>query len=205
MLNIKTLTLGVVVTSAAIGGLYTAVKHLTKPSLPKELAAIMHNAWAECVAADTALAATVSTITPQGHNGAAMTFDDRVSTAVTVMPVPTLSLVSSTPANDAFKHYYNGLVDKGQFTEFNQSWGRAGRGFKGLLKAKPVPGTYCTYSEADQCGLIFKVDGKGVIAVIYQHEDKVQYSAEPEVSLVFNNIELTAEDITAFENNQYVV
>lgn len=209
MLNIKTLTLGVVVTSAAIGGLYTAVKHLTKPSLPKELAAIMHNAWAECVAADEAEAAALvqtplAKAVQSGLIDVPQSFEERVATATQITPEPKLSLVSTTAPNEAFKAYYNSLVDKGQQTDFNPSWGRAGRGFKGLLKAKPVPGTYCSYNDEDQCGLIFKVDGRGVIAVIYQYEDKVLYSAEPDVELIFNNVELTVEDLKAFQNNQYV-
>jgi hypothetical protein len=115
---------------------------------------------------------------------------------------PELSLTPGDEANEAFVDYWERLAETGHHREFDVNWGKAGRGYTGLMKSAPLPGVWCTATpEAD--GIIYRVDKRGVACIIYQLDGKVMYSANPEVEVLFTSIEMTVDDVQSFVNDAY--
>jgi hypothetical protein len=113
-----------------------------------------------------------------------------------------LSLTPGDEANEAFVDYWERLAETGHRREFDENWGKPGRGYTGLMKSAPLPGVWCTATpEAD--GIIYRVDKRGVTCIVYQSDGKVMYSANPEVEVLFTSIEMTVDDVQSFVNDAY--
>jgi hypothetical protein len=120
---------------------------------------------------------------------------------VVLNPEPKIMLNDGLGANAIF----NQLMETCHPLEWNQHWGRVGRGYKGLLKSSPMPGMWATWSTEEGIPIIFHADNKGVLCIVYQHENKILWSAPEEVKVTFQGLELHSGDMAKFADKSYLV
>lgn len=104
----------------------------------------------------------------------------------------------------SFLDFFDDLSKQNAFIEFDQSWGSSKKGFKGLIKANPLPGFRCSYSEVEQVRVIYHADSRGKIVAVYENgQGDITYTAHPDVEVKFDSVLLSEEDLELFRNNQY--
>jgi hypothetical protein len=119
-------------------------------------------------------------------------------------PPGKVTLDDGLGANEVFNEHHYELEHSGHSLDWNPQWGRSGRGYKGLLKSSPLPGTWCTIDPDGGSKVIFHADGKGVLCILYQEDNKVTWSAPEEVKVIFTSLELTEKEVSAFIADTYL-